>query len=53
MKQLTGAAKAAHQKRVALDFARNAIRRRDPLAVTDTLVFLRAAAATEPTRRAL
>lgn len=41
--RLSGAALAAHQRKVSLDLARSAIRRRDPLAVNDTLAFLRAA----------
>lgn len=48
MTRLTGAAKAAHERRILLDHARRAITRRDPEAVRDTLAFLTAAASVTP-----
>lgn len=45
-RRLTGAAKAAHERRVILDAAREAIRRRDKHAVRDVIALLRAAEAT-------
>ena len=48
MTRLTGAAKAAHERKVLLDAARRAITRRDPQAVRDTLALITAAASVTP-----
>ena len=47
-KPLTGAAKTAHDRRVLIDAARDALTRRDPDAIRDTLKLLTAAAALTP-----
>ncbi len=48
MTRLTGAAKAAHERKVLLDAARRAITRRDTDSVLYTLALLIAAASVTP-----